>query len=144
MDAHTGKRRIYYAASDVEALKFAGCELQPHAAGEQGHPKIVAAKDALFAVWDASLGDLPAEEAPRHEGHAHGQLSGAGRAVEFAWSVDRGASFSAGQPVAPREGAFQMNPSAAVGPSGVAYVVWNEIDESGKSVGFARIAANAK
>jgi hypothetical protein len=64
--------------------------------------------------------------------------------VEFAWSVDCGASFSAGQPVAPREGAFQMNPAAAVGSSGVAYVVWNEIDEGGKSVGFARIPANAK
>jgi hypothetical protein len=144
MDAHAGKRRIYYANSDIEELDFSGRELQPHAAGEQGHPKIVDATGALFVVWDASFADSPADETPRHEGHAHGQLVGAGRAVAFAWSEDRGASFSAGQAVAPREGAFQMNPSAAAGPAGVAYVVWNEIDEAGKSVGFARIAAKAK
>jgi len=144
MDAHTGKRRIYYANSDIEELDFSGRELQSHAAGEQGHPKIVAAKDMLFVVWDASLAGLPTDEAPRHESHAHGQLVGAGRVVTFAWSDDCGLSFSAGQAVAPREGAFQMNPSAAAGPAGVAYVVWNEIDEAGKSVAFARIAADAK
>jgi hypothetical protein len=139
MDAHTDKRRVYHASSDVAALNFVSHEIQPQIPGEQGHPKIAAGNGTLFAVWDASPAGETAPETQSNEGHSHSRLSGSGRVVMLARCADDGQDFSPGEALDPRPGAFQMNPTVAIGPKGTAYIVWNEITESGKSVGFARV-----
>jgi hypothetical protein len=141
MDAHDGRRRVYHASAALPDLHFAPHACCPSAPGEQGHPRLAAGDGRLHAVWDGSLGDEP--PAPAHEGHSHGAppaLGGPGRAIMYARLAADG-EFGAAHAIDPRPGAFQVNPALAPGPSGSVLVAWNEITESGKSVGFARVPA---
>ena len=138
MDAHTGKNRVYHAASPTSELEFTARELSRSSTGAQGHPKLVATpKGRLLAVWDESIGEAPKESG---QSHGHGpSLTGGGRAIMLAASTGDG--FAPPAAIAPRPGAFQLQPSIASGPDGTAYVAWNELDADGKRVVFARIAA---
>jgi hypothetical protein len=40
--------------------------------------------------------------------------------------------------VAPRHGAFQLNPAIVIGRDGAILIAWNEIDISGKRLVFVR------
>jgi hypothetical protein len=143
MSAHTGRNRVYVASAPTSELTFTPHELSARTRGAQGHPKLALAGLAkLVAVWDESLDDAsPAPGAPGSQstghGHANGPaLSGGGRTIMLTVGNDSG--FRPASPVAPRPGAFQLNPVVAVGPDGVVLVVWNEIDTAGKRVVFAR------
>jgi hypothetical protein len=54
-------------------------------------------------------------------------------------STDSGASFPDARSVAPRPGAYQLNPALAVAADGALLVAWNELDTEGKRVVFARV-----
>jgi hypothetical protein len=141
MSGHTGRNRVYVAGSPASDLAFQAHELNPNAPGAQGHPRLATARpDQVVAVWDESLDDSgPSTAAETTHGAAHGHspaLTGSGRAVMLAVGNDRG--FGPASPVAPRPGAFQLNPSLAVGADGAVLVVWNEIDADGKRVVFVR------
>jgi hypothetical protein len=147
MSAHTGRNRVYVASSATSDLAFTPTprELSGGTAGAQGHPKLASAGHGrLYVVWDESLDDAPTAPAVATKaGHGHGHgpaLTGSGRAVMLAMSTVDGSSFSfePASPVAPRSGAFQLNPSLAVGLDGAVLVTWNEIDTSGKRVVFVR------
>src|SRR5262249_28898570 len=113
MDAHTGKRRVYHASSVLADLKFTPHEVSPGLPGEHGHPRLVASPDGtLHAVWDTSLKEGPASTTHGGAGgHALARPSGAGRAIVYAHSADGGAHFASARTVAPRAGAFQVNPA---------------------------------
>jgi hypothetical protein len=142
MDAHTGKDRVYCASASPSALDFVARELNPRSPVSQGHPKLaVDAKGTQYAVWDEALGAdaSPAPEAGK-DGHGHGRgpsLGGSGRAIMFASAA--GDDFGPATPIAPRPGAFQIQPSIAVGPDGAVYAAWNELDTDGKGVVFVRL-----
>ncbi len=147
MDAHTGKGRIYAARSPLASRSFAPVPVRPETAGAQGHPKVVARDGELVAAWDESIAD---DEPPstrrdvKEGGHEHGHrasLTGAGRAVMLSVSTDSGASFPDARPVAPRPGAYQLNPAIAVAADGALLLAWNELDTDGKRVVFARVEA---
>jgi hypothetical protein len=143
MSAHTGRNRVYVTSSPLSDLAFAPHELSAGTPGSQGHPKLAAAgSGTLHAVWDESLDDAPAAPAAKEghgggHGHGHGPaLTGSGRAVMLATSTEGG--FGPARPVAPRPGAFQLNPAVAVGPDGAVLVTWSEVDTAGKRVVFVR------
>ena len=137
MSAHTGRNRVYVASATTSDLAFTPHELSPGTPGAQGHPKLAkAGPDRLFAVWDESLDDAAPAPASKAE-HGHGpSLTGSGRAIMLAAGNDRG--FGPASPVAPRPGAFQLNPSLTVAADGAVLVAWNEIDTDGKRVVFVR------
>jgi hypothetical protein len=138
MDAHTGKRRVYHAASTLPELTFQPREVCPEAPGEQGHPRLVAAADGtLHAVWDASAEGEPAGAG--HGGHQHGKPAGGGRAVMYARALPGADGFGPARALDPRPGAFQVNPVAAVGPAGEVHVAWAELTEQGKSIVCVRV-----
>jgi hypothetical protein len=140
MDAHSGKNRVYVASSPSSDLAFAPRELAPGSTGAQGHPKLASsASRRLIVVWDESIGDAPTP-APGggHGEHGHAaSLTGGGRAIMVATGSADG--FGPSKAIAPRPGAFQLQPSIALAPDGTAFVAWNEIDEDGKRVVFARV-----
>jgi hypothetical protein len=139
MDAHTGTHRVYHAMTPVREATFHPRPLNPAGRGAQGHPKLAAASDGrLHAVWDEGL----EAEKPTNEKHAHAAPSagGPGRAVMYAVSRDGGTSFSAPHVLVPSPGAYQVQPSLALGPDGTVYVAWNEIDQDGKHVVLARLS----
>jgi hypothetical protein len=138
MSAHSGRNRVYVASSPVGALAFESRELSPGTPGAQGHPRLVAAPTgALFAVWDESL-DPAATATPKHE-HGHkAAMTGLGRVVMIAAAGDGQSGFGVAEPIAPRDGAFQLNPALAVAPDGAVLVAWSEIDTAGKRVVFVR------
>lgn len=139
MDAHTGKNRVYAASTSLASWSFTPKPLTKDAAGAQGHPKLLAAGGRLIAVWDEALDEAEVGKAAEH-GHGHGpSLTGSGRAVMVAVSTDDGAHFGQGRAVAPRPGAFQLNPALAVAADGTVLVAWNELDVAGKRVVFARL-----
>jgi hypothetical protein len=144
MDAHTGKRRVYYANSELDKFQFKPCLVNPQTSGEQGHPKIISAGGTLHVVWDASLSDKSAGSGQPGEGHHHHARPAEGsRVVMYTCSTDGGEQFGPARAIAQRSAAFQVNPSLAVGPSGWIYVVWNEFTAEGKSVVFARLRPTA-
>ena len=143
MDAHSGKNRVYLASSPESELAFAPRELAPGSTGTQGHPKLAAtASGRLVAVWDESLGETPSASGGSQGEHGHGpSLTGGGRAIMLATSTVDG--FAPSKAISPRPGAFQLQPSIAIGPDGTAFVAWNEIDPDGKRVVFARVESPA-
>lgn len=146
MDAHTGKNRIYHARSPLGAWDFEPREVNPRAAGSQGHPKLVATgSGTLHAVWDEALGEDEAPSAHRHgEHHGHGSApTGGGRAILYAATDRGGATFGPATALSPRPGAFQLQPAIAVGPDGAVLVAWNELDTEGKRVVVARLSPSA-
>jgi hypothetical protein len=141
MSAHTSRNRVYVASSPTSDLAFTPHELSAGTPGAQGHPRLATAGPGkLFAVWDESLdaaGPAPAAKAGHGGQHGHGPaLTGSGRAVMLA--AGDGSGFGPASPVAPRPGAFQLNPSVAVGADGAVLVAWSEVDTSGKRVVFVR------
>jgi hypothetical protein len=139
MDAHSGKNRVYHASSPSDGLAFKVLELAPASKGAQGHPKLAATPDGrLIAVWDESIGEVPALASgdPQEHGHA-APLTGDGRAIQLAMST--GESFGKPRAISPRPGAFQLQASIAVQADGTALVAWNEMDGDGKKVVFARV-----
>jgi hypothetical protein len=146
MDAHDGRSRVYHAESGVDALDFDARPLAPAAHGAQGHPRIAAGPGgSLHAVWDEGLG--PESPVPKsagehgHHQHASAPSGGAGRAIVYAVSRDGGKTFTPGHVLVPSPGAYQLQPSIAVAADGTVYVAWNEIDQDGKHVVLARLAA---
>jgi hypothetical protein len=146
MSAHTGQNRVYVARSPLTKLEFSPCALDPPAGGGQGHPKLVSdGGGKLLAVWDESLDAAPAAPITkpangRDRSHKHGHgpdLSGIGRAIMIA-ELGADGRFKGTQPVAPRTGAFQLNPTVAIGDDGAVLIAWNELDSSGKRVVFFR------
>ena len=122
--------------------------MNPQAQGAQGHPKLVAdSKGRLHAVWDEGLAPDPPAPAPadaksgeqRHH-HAAPASGGAGRAIMYAVSRDGGATFTSARALVPSPGVYQFQPSLTVGPDSSVFVTWNEIDQDGKHVVFARLA----
>lgn len=143
MDAHTGKRRVYFANSPTKSLQFSPQELSPNDPGEQGHPKVLAdGNGMLHLVWDGSLqDDAPPEKSEAGHQHQHKMsLYGSGRAIAYTRSPD-GTNFAPARLIAPRENVFQIQPSLAVDKAGVVHAVWNELSTQGKSVAYARLAA---
>ena len=111
----------------------------PWRTGTQGHPKLAVSGRRLFAVWDEALDGSEPEPASssststKGHGHHHGpDLSGGGRAIMLAVSTEDGASFSTPRAVAPRAGAFQLNPALVVAADGTVLIAWNELDTQGK------------
>lgn len=143
MDAHAGKRRVYFASSPLTDLTFAPRELASSAPGDQGHPKIIAAANGmLHLVWDGSLQEDAPEPASETGHHHHGaRLQGSGRAIVYTRSPDAGNNFAPPRMIAPRPGAFQIQPALAVSSTGVVFVAWNELSTTGKSVVFARLSS---
>jgi hypothetical protein len=147
MDAHTGKGRIYAASSPHASWSFKSVPVRPETAGSQGHPKIVVHGRELIAAWDESVKDDEPESGRRgaqeggHEHGHHASLAGGGRAVMLSVSTDAGATFPDARPVAPRAGAYQLNPALAVAADGALLLAWNELDTEGKRVVFARVDA---
>ena len=140
MDAHSGKNRVYTANSPATELAFAPRELAPGSPGAQGHPKLAStASGRLVAVWDESIGDAPTAPVGGHGEHGHAPSpAGGGRSIMVATGDADG--FGPPKAIAPRPGAFQLQPSIALGPDGTAFVAWNEVDEDGKRVVFAKVA----
>jgi hypothetical protein len=140
MDAHSGKGRVYHASSATEALTFKPRELAPGSPGVQGHPKLARLADGrLVAAWDESIGEPPA---PAEAGHGHSQghapaMTGGGRAIQLA--VSTGDGFGSPVMVAPKPGAFQLQPAIAPAGDGSAVVAWVELDESGKKIVVRRV-----
>jgi hypothetical protein len=142
MDAHTGKGRVYAASSPVQSSSFSQRPVHPQGLGAQGHPKLAVSGRRLFAVWDEALDGSESEPSTSTQGHGghHGpNLSGNGRVIMLAVSTDDGASFPDARAVAPRPGAFQLNPALAVAADGTAFIAWNELDTQGKRIVFTRI-----
>lgn len=146
MDGHAGTNRVYSAHSRLGSLKFAPRELSPGSKGSQAHPRLIAdGKGRLLAVWDESLGAAEPAQSSSSAGpsHAHGAaLSGDGRAVMYA-TADASGTFAEARPIAPRPGAFQLNPAVAVAPGGDVFVAWNELGEDGKQVVLVRLKRGA-
>jgi len=144
MSAHSGKNRVYAARASANDLTFQPLPLNQSTTSAQGHPKLaVAGPGTLYAVWDESLDDgSVAPAAKEGHGHDHGSTpTGSGRAVMFAKANP---GFESARAVAPRPGAFQLNPVVTVGPDGFVLVAWNEIDISGKQVVLVRLDPAAK
>jgi hypothetical protein len=147
MDAHTGKGRIYAASSPLGSWSFTTGAVRPETAGAQGHPKAVVRDHQLVATWDEALKEEEPEAGRRdaqdggHEHGHHANLGGGGRAVMLAVSTDAGANFPDARPVAPRSGAYQLNPALAVAADGAILLAWNELDTEGKRVVFTRVEA---
>ncbi len=144
MDAHTGKGRVYSASSLNQSWNFTPRPINPRGAGSQGHPKLAVSGSRLVAVWDEALDDSEPRQASTSskEGHAHHHgpnLSGGGRAIMLAESSDNGVSFSTPSPVAPRPGAFQLNPALVVATDGTVLIAWTELDTQGKRVVFTPV-----
>jgi hypothetical protein len=141
MDARSGKGRLYHASSPTSELDFTPRELAPGSTGTQGHPKLASTPSGgLVAVWDESLGEEPKSSGGAQAEHGHGHsppMTGGGRAIMVATSAWGG--FGTARAIAPRPGAFQLQPAIAVGPDGTALVAWNELDERGKKVVCARV-----
>ena len=136
MDGHTGKNRVYHASSPTDGLSFRTREVAPGSTGAQGHPKLSRLGDRLVAVWDESIGELPALKP--EVGHGHGPaMMGGGRAIRLAISTGEG--FGTPRAVSPRPGSFQLQPAIALGADGHALVAWVELGEDGKKVVFARV-----
>jgi hypothetical protein len=144
MDAHTGKNRVYFADSLLEALDFHPREVSPGTIRDQSHPKLSSdCSGKLYAVWDESLGGDPEVSKSEHAEHGHSTaLTGSGRAVMFA--VSKTGDFSIPVAIDPRPGAFQIQPCVASSPDGNLYVAWNEIDADGKRVVFSRVSNTVK
>jgi hypothetical protein len=143
MDAHSGTSRVYHAMSPVTEAEasFHPRPMGPAGRGAQGRPKLAAGRDGrLHVVWEESL-DAEAPSAAPH-GHATPSPGGAGRAIMYAVSRDGGQSFSPPHELVTAPGAYQMQPSIALSPDGAVYVAWNEIDQDGKHVVLARLAAS--
>jgi hypothetical protein len=156
MDAHTGSGRVYHAVSPLADSQFHTRPLGPQGRGAQGHPKLAAGGNGrLHAVWDEGLAADPApppsasaagadgSSAHQHH-HAAPTAGGAGRAIMYAVSTDNGASFSPPRALAARPGAYQLQPSLALGADGTVAVAWNELDEDGKHVVFVRLPQPAR
>lgn len=143
MDAHTGKNRVYLASSPPDGLAFKVRELDPTSTGAQGHPRLASTPDGrLIAAWDESIGEPPAPAAGGSHSHGHAApLTGGGRSIRIATS--NGEGFGQARSISPKAGAFQLQPSIAVDRNGTALVAWNEIDEDGKKVVFARVEISA-
>jgi hypothetical protein len=151
MDAHTGRPRVYHAVAPVTgALRFDSRPLGPRGRGTQSHPKLAAGSDGLVhAVWDEGLAAEPepvasdrkpsGEHSHQHQ-HATRPAAGAARAIMYAVSRDGGASFSTPVALAAAPGAYQVQPALAVGAGGAVFVAWNELDQDGKHVVFARVS----
>ena len=147
MDAHTGTGRVYHAAGLVADASFDPHPrlLNPQAQGAQGHPKLVAdSKSHLHAVWDEGLTPDPpapddAKSGEQRHHHAAPAAGGAGRAIMYAVSRDGGVTFTSARALVPSPGVYQLQPSLTVGPDGSVFVTWNEIDQDGKHVVFARL-----
>jgi hypothetical protein len=145
MDAHTGKNRVYSASSPIDSWSFAPRPVNPQESGSQGHPKLAVSGRRLFAVWDealhASEPEPAASSSTESKGHGrhHGpDLTGGGRAIMLAVSGENGAGYSPARAVAPRPGAFQLNPSLVVAADGTVLIAWNELDTQGKRIVFTR------
>ncbi len=146
MDAHTGKNRVYAASSPTSSSSFTPRPVSPGESAIQGHPKVAVSGRRLFAVWDEALGGPEPEPATsastgtKGHGRHHGpDLSGGGRAIMLAISTEDGAGFSAPRAVAPRAGAYQLNPALVVAADGTVLIAWNELDTQGKRIVFTRI-----
>jgi hypothetical protein len=148
MDAHTGKSRVYAASSPIQSWSFSPrpVALQGQGTGTQGHPKLALSGRRLFAVWDEALDGSEREPASSSststQGHGrhHGpDLSGGGRAIMLAVSTEDGARFLPPRTVAPRAGAFQLNPALVVAADGTVLIAWNELDTHGKRIVLTRI-----
>jgi hypothetical protein len=149
MDAHTGTGRVYYAVSSTAEARFDPHPLGPQGRGSQGHPRVATGRDGVVhVIWDEGL--APDPEPPIGAGkpgehqhhHAVPAAGGAGRAIMYAVSRDGGASFSPARALSPRPGAYQLQPSIALGAEGSVVVAWNEIDQDGKHVVFVRLAGH--
>jgi hypothetical protein len=140
MSAFSGRNRVYVAGSAASDLSFTPHELHPGAKGAQAHPKLVVdGRGKLYAVWDESLDDAgPAPTSTHHAGGHGAPLTGTGRAVMIAAATDGNLQFSTPTAVAPRAGAFQLNPTVVAGNDGAILIAWNELDPSGKRVVFVR------
>ncbi len=136
MSGHSGRNRLYIASSTTADLSFHPRALSPEAVGAQGHPKLLATRSGrVHAVWDESLDSAVAS----HAEHRHGaSLSGSGRAVMVASLIDEDGRFGTPCAVAPRPGAFQLNPSVADAPDGALLVTFSEIDAAGKRIVVVR------
>ena len=147
MDAHTGTNRVYHAASPVGDLSFQSRPLNLQGQGTQGHPRIATdGEGALHVVWDEGLGPEPPVDktsASPSGGHSHHHeaptAGGPGRSIMYAVSRDGGASFSPAQALSPSLGAYQTQPSLALGQDGSVNVAWSEINADGKHAVFARV-----
>jgi hypothetical protein len=146
MDGHTGKNRVYAASSPIDSWSFTSRPVNPQGTGTQGHPRLAVSGRRLFAVWDEALNSPEPEPAASPstatEGHGrhHGpDLSGGGRAIMLAVSTEDGAGFLSPHAVAPRAGAFQLNPALVVAADGTVLIAWNELDTLGKRIVFTRI-----
>ena len=57
----------------------------------------------------------------------------------YAVSRDGGATFTPARALVPSPGVYQLQHALTVGPEGTVFVTWNEIDQDGKHVVFARL-----
>ena len=93
-------------------------------------------------VWPPIRPHPPRRREERRAKHHHAApaAGGAGRAIMYAVSRDGGATFTPARALVPSPGVYQLQPSLTVGPDGSVFVTWNEIDQDGKHVVFARLA----
>jgi hypothetical protein len=145
MDARSGTPRCWYGRSPIDAMKFDVRELSGiPSSSSQGNARLFAdAVGGLHAVWEEDIGANP----NAHAGHSHQTPTidaASGRAVKYATMQAGASTFGPARSVAPRLGAFQTRPALVCGPSGVVFVAWYELDESGKSLVAARIANDGR
>ena len=147
MSGHTGQNRVYVAHSPLTKLEFS--RLRARFAGGRRAGTSQArfrwqrqASCGLGRVAGHGTGGAchqtgqPA--ADRSHKHGHGpDLSGIGRAIMVA-ELGADGRFEGARPVAPRTGAFQLNPAVTIDEDGTALIAWNELDSTGKRVVFVR------
>ena len=147
MDAHTGTGRVYHAVGPVaDPLRPPAPAPEPASPGRRGPPQLAAdSKGHLHAVWDEGLAPdpVPPADAKTKTGehrHQHAApAAGGGRAIMYAVSRDGERRRSRRPSAGAKPGGLSTPTLLTLGPEGTVFVTWNEIDQDGKHVVFARL-----